>query len=144
ETAELAALFFAETTPEAASVVFRALSEDNLFFKRKGAQFLPRSDEQISAEMTRRQRQRQREDFREHAMKIVAQLVKGNAEVTDDVNGVMDRIQNWLRYRTGDEIAVILEETVGAAKARDVAYDILLRGGRVDPALDRFLVTTRI
>src|SRR5439155_26837427 len=57
---------------------------------------------------------------------------------------ILDRIQNWLRYRTGDEIGTILEEIAGAAKARDTAYDILLRGGRVDPSLDRFLVTAGI
>ena len=141
ETAELAELFFAETTPEAASAVFRALLEDNLFFKRKGSQFLPRTDEQISAEMTRRHRQRQREDFREHAAKVVAQLLKGKTDIPADANAVIDRIQNWLRYRTGDEIGTILEEAVGASKARDAAYDIMLRAGRVDPSVDRFLVT---
>ncbi len=144
ETAELAELFFAETTPETASAVFRALSEDNLFFKRKGAQFLPRSDEQISAEITRRQRQRQREDFRDHAVKIIEQLSRGNPDIPQDAAVVIDRIQNWLRYRTGDEIGLILEETVGAGKARDIAYDILLRAGRVDPSADRFLVVAGI
>src|SRR5712692_800987 len=84
EPAELAELFFAETTPEAASAVFRALSQDNLFFKRKGAQFLPRTEEQISAEVTRRQRQRQREEFREHAAKLIAQLSKKDATLPEE------------------------------------------------------------
>ena len=144
ESAELAELFFAETTPEAESAVFRALSEDNLFFKRKGAQFVPKTEDQVSTELTRRQRQRQREEFRERAVKIVEQLLKKNAEISGDSGPILDRIQNWLRYRTGDEIGLILEEIVGAAKARDTAYDILLRAGRVDPSLDRFLVTAGI
>ena len=144
EPVELAELFFAETTPEAASAVFRALSQDNLFFRRKGAQFLPRTEEQIAAEITRRQRQRQREEFREHAVKVVEQLLKKDAEIPNDAGAILDRIQNWLRYRTGDEIGLILEETVGAAKARDTAYDILLRAGRVNPSIDRFLITAGI
>src|SRR5205085_4492655 len=65
EPAELAELFFAETSPEAASAVFRALCEDNLFFKRKGGQFVPKTEDQVSTEITRRQRQREREEFRE-------------------------------------------------------------------------------
>jgi exoribonuclease-2 len=144
EPTELAELFFAETTPEAASAVFRALSQDNLFFKRKGVQFLPRTEEQISAEVTRRQRQRQREEFREHATKLVEQLLKKDAEIPEEASAIIDRIQNWLRYRTGDEIGILLEETVGAGKARDTAYDILLRAGRVDPSIDRFLVAAGI
>ena len=144
DPAELAELFFAETTPEAESAVFRALSEDNLFFKRRGAQFLPKTEEQVSSERTRRQRQREREEFRERVLKILEQIMKKNSEIPEESRVILDRIQNWLRYRTGDEIGTILEEIAGAAKARDTAYDILLRGGRVDPSLDRFLVTAGI
>src|SRR5437870_8874407 len=141
---ELAELFFAETTPEAESAVFRALSEDNLFFRRKGAQFLPKTEEQVLSERTRRQRQRAREEFREHVVKVLEQLLKKNADIPEDSVVILDRIQNWLRFKTGDEIGLILEEIAGAAKARDAAYDILLRAGRVDPTLDRFLVTAGI
>src|SRR5437016_5572677 len=81
---ELAELFFAETTPEASSAVFRALSEDNLFFKRKGAQFLPRTEEQVSSERTRRERQRVREEFREHVVKVLEQLLKKNTETPEE------------------------------------------------------------
>ena len=144
EPAELAELFFAETTPEAASAVFRALTEDGLFFKRKGAQFLPKTEEQVTAELTRRQRQREREEFRGHATKILEKLLNKNAGVPADAGPIVDRLQNWLRYRTGDEIGVILEELAGPAKAPDAAYDVLLRAGRVDPSIDRFLVTAGI
>src|SRR5579863_9649599 len=65
EAAELAELFFTETGSEAASAVFHALSEDTLFFKRKGTQFLARTEEQVTTERTRRVRQREREDSRE-------------------------------------------------------------------------------
>src|SRR2546427_973111 len=137
-------LFFAETTPETESAVFRALSEDNLFFRRKGAQFLPKTEEQVLSERTRRQRQRAREEFREHVVKVLEQLLKKNTDIPEESSVILDRIQNWLRFKTGDEIGLILEEIAGAAKARDAAYDILLRAGRVDPTLDRFLVTAGI
>src|SRR2546425_6628469 len=73
EPAKLAELFFAENTPEATSAVFRALSEEQPFFKRKGSQFLARTAEQVSAELTRRQRKRDREEFRERASSIITQ-----------------------------------------------------------------------
>jgi len=141
QPAELAEMFFAEDTPEAASAVFRALSEDNLFFKRKGSQFLARSAEQVSTELTRRQRQREREQFRERTSNVISQLLKQKkAPVPPDADPILDRIQNWLRYRTGDEVGNLLEEIAGPAKARDAAYEILARAGRVDRSLDRFLV----
>lgn len=144
EAAELAEIFFAENSAEAASAVFRALSEDTLFFRRKGAQFLPKTEEQVSAEITRRQRQREHEAFREHASGVVSQLVRKKAAITAEMEPIVDRIQNWLKNQSGDEVGTILEEVAGAAKARDAAYDILVRAGRVDPASDRFLVTAGI
>src|SRR5207244_775797 len=46
--------------------------------------------------------------------------------------------------RTGDEVGALLEEIAGASKARDAAYDILTRAGRVDTAVDRFLITAGV
>jgi exoribonuclease-2 len=121
--------------------VFRALTEDNLFFKRKGSQFLAKSAEQVSAELTRRQRQQEREEFRKHTSVTIRQLLKlKDAAIPPEAEAILDRIQNWLRYRTGDEAGTLLEEIAGASKAQDAAYDILVRAGRVDPSLDRFLV----
>jgi exoribonuclease-2 len=145
EPSELAELFFAENSPEAASAVFRALAEDNLFFKRKGSQFLAKSVEQVSTELTRRQRQREREEFRERTSGIITQLLRArNASSTPDAEPILDRVQNWLRYRTGDEVGSLLEEIAGIAKAREAAYEILVRAGRVDPSVDRFLVMAGI
>ena len=145
EPAELAELFFAENSPEATSAVFRALSEDNLFFKRKGSQFLARTSEQVTTEVLRRQRQREREEFRERAAAMITQLAKKkDVAIPPEAEAIIDRIQNWLRYRTGDEVGVLLAEIVGAGKVRDVAYDILVRAGRINPSLDRFLVMAGI
>src|SRR5215470_6057080 len=141
EPAELAELFFAEDTPEARSAVFRALSEDNLFFKRKGSQFLARTADQVSTELTRRQRQREREEFRERASSLLNQLIKNKqAPIPPDAQSLIERTHNWLRYQTGDEIGTLLEEIAGPAKAKDAAYDILVRAGKIDPSVDRFLV----
>jgi len=145
QPAELAEIFFAEDSPEAASAVFRALSEDNVFFKRKGSQFLARSVEQVSTELTRRQRQREREQFRERTSSIISQLLKQKkAAIPSDAGPILDRIQNWLRFRTGDEVGGLLEEIAGPAKARDAAYEILARAGRIDTSLDRFLIMAGI
>src|SRR5205085_10717956 len=49
-SAELAHLFFSETSPEAVSAVFRTLLSDTLFFRRKGLQFMPRTVDQVGTE----------------------------------------------------------------------------------------------
>jgi len=144
QPAELAEVFFSDSTPEAASAVFHALTEDNLFFRRNGTRFIPKTPEQVANEQTRRVRQREREDLREKLASAVKRLVRDTTPTGADLDPVLDRIQSWLRYKTGDEIEAILEEIVGAGRARDAAYDILLRAGRLRDDADRFLVIAGI
>jgi exoribonuclease-2 len=139
---ELADLFFSEASPEAASAVFRALSEDTLFFKRNGTRFLPKTSVQVTTEQTRRNREREREDAREKLTRAISQLISSpSIEITAELELVLDRLQHWLRHRNNDEAGTLLERSVGQNRARDVAYDILYRAGKVDPGQDRFLVT---
>lgn len=141
---ELAELFFSESTPEATSAVFHALSQDSLFFKRNGLRFVPRTADQVTTEQTRRTRQRQREKLREQLTDAVRRLVQNNTQISPDLEPVVDRIHSWMRHRTGDEIQAILEDIAGPTQARDAGYEILLRSGRVPADADRFLVIAGI
>ena len=137
---ELAELFFADGSAEAASAIFRALLNDDLFFKLKGTQFLPKTASQVSTERTRRQRQREREETREQLSSSIHRLLKTNALPKPEDQPILDRIQNWMRSKSGDEVGSLLESAVGTTKAREAAYDILARSGRIDLSMDRFLV----
>ena len=144
-SSELARIYFGDDVPEAASAIFRSLSEDTLYFRRKGVQFTPKTPEQVDVEVLRRQRQKEREEFRAHASAAIRGLVRDkNAAVTPELEPIIDRIDHWLRERTGDEVGTLLEEIAGIAKARDAACDILVRAGRVDSHADRFLVMAGI
>ncbi len=141
EPSELATLFFSEGSPEAASAVFRALFEDTLFFKRKGTHFVPKSHEQVETEILRRQREREHEAFRKQTHALITELVrKKQADIPADASPIIDRIHAWLRLQNRDEVGEMLQEIAGTTKARDAAYDILVRAGRIDPSADRFLV----
>jgi exoribonuclease-2 len=142
---ELAGLFFSDNTPEASSAVFRALFQDTLFFKRKGVQFVPKSEQQVEIELVRRKREREHEEFRRQATAIISDLVrKKNTVAGPDATPILDRIHNWLRYRNGDEVGTILEEIAGASRARDAAFDILVKTGRIHSSADRFLVVAGV
>src|SRR5205814_8882248 len=64
-------------------------------------QYFPTRRSSDLTELTRRQRQREREDLRERTSSIIRQLMKKtDAEIPPETGPVLDRIQNWLRYRT--------------------------------------------
>ena len=144
-SAELATLFFSESSPEAVSAVFRSLSEDTLYFRRKGTQFLPRTADQVGTERTRRDRQQENEQARGALVESLNRLLHSKTiDETPDTATLIDRIQNWMRQSNGDPAGALLEELAGPARARDAAYDILRRAGRVDPRQDRFLAMAGI
>ena len=144
-SAELATLFFSESSPEAVSAVFRSLSADTLYFRRKGTQFLPRTADQVGNERTRRDRQLEHEQVRGTLVESLNRLLHSKViEVTPELAALIDRIQNWMRQSNGDPAGTLLEELAGPGRAREAAYDILRRAGRVDPREDRFLVMAGI
>src|SRR5262249_22610244 len=129
---ELAGVFFSEPSPQSVSAIFRALLEDTLFFKRKGAQFLPKTSDQVSSEINRRNREREREELRGWMEESLTKLVRNKElPIPADFESILNRVENWMRYKTGDEVGGILEQAAGN-RAKDAAYDILLRAGRVD------------
>jgi exoribonuclease II len=139
-SAELASLFFSESSPEAVSAVFRSLSQDTLYFRRKGAQFLPRTADQVGTERTRRDREHENEQARVNLVESLNRLKRSNTiDVTPESAPLLDRIQNWMRHGGGDPVGTLLEQLAGPAQAREAAYDILRRAGMVDPSKDRFL-----
>ena len=140
EPAELAELFFAENTPEAASAVFRALSEDSLFFKRKGVQFLARTADQVSTELTRRQRQR---DTRSFANERTPSLPSWSNANRPPFRPRPNRSST--AFKTGCDTRPAMKPGSFSKKspARQGAGCRLRHSGarrRIDPSLDRFLV----
>lgn len=147
--AELASLFYSDSTTDAVSAVFRSLSEDTLFFRRKGTHFLPKTADQVATERKRRERQIENEHAREQLTGALHRLVHGKptepitgptADPAADIAALLDRLDQWMRQKSTDSIGTLLEEMTGPTRARDVAYDILLRAGRIDPRQDRYLV----
>ena len=145
QAAELARTYFGESGPDRTSAIFRALYEDTLYFRRKGRLFVPRSAEQVSSDRLRRVRQLERERFRERATRLLRDALDTDALPQDsEWAAIVERVYNWLRYGTGDEVGAILGEIAGADWAKEAAYLVLLRSGRVDPSIDRFLVMNGI
>ncbi len=137
---ELASLFFSDSSPDAVSAVFRSLSADTLFFRRKGLQFLPRTVDQVGTERTRREREQENERTRGAITDSLHRLLKQRDwENTPETEALLDRLQRWMRHPGGDSIGSHLEEITGVGRARDAAYDILSRAGRFAPSRDRFL-----
>jgi exoribonuclease-2 len=142
---ELAEIFFSHSTPDAMSAIFHALHEDTLYFKRRGARFVSKTPDQVSVERLSRERQREREESRDRLGGIIERLLKRPSDpITPDAALVIDRIHEWTRRHGDAEVGGIIERLVGPQRAREAAYEILVRAGRISAEADRFLAIAGI
>ena len=77
----------------------------------------------MAAEQTRRTRQREREESREKLTKAVHRLLRGKGD-SPDLEPVIDRIQSWMKHRTGDEVGGILELSAGVRNLFPVCTEV--------------------
>ena len=138
---ELAEAYFGETSAPAEAALFRELEQAPLFFKLKNIQFQPRSEEQVARERLRKEREQERQDFRQQVEELLRGAL-GNAQPPESQlwTEVVDRLDAWLRHRSKDEVGEILERVTSTARARSKAYEILLGAGKVKAGEDRFLL----
>jgi exoribonuclease-2 len=145
EPKELAEIFYSHSTSDAVSAIVHALHEDSLFFKRRGARFVSKTPDQVSVEKLSRERQREREESRDRLNGMIERLVKHPLDaIPPEATPVIDRIQEWLQRHGDVEAGTVIERIAGGHKAREAAYGILVRAGRVSPEADRFLVMAGI
>ena len=138
---ELTGQYFAEVSPELQSAMFRALEKDTLLFKRKGTEFEPRPAEQVASERRRIERARENETFRNRVADMIRRALAGDEPLDEpDWVGMTDRLERWLRQREKDEVGTIFEQITGTHQAREAAYDLLVRLGRIENSEDRFLL----
>jgi exoribonuclease-2 len=121
--------------------MFRTLERDSLYFRRKGTAFRPRAAEQVAAERRRHAREREKEEFRERVAGLLRRGLAGDPPVdSGEWNTIAERLERWLRQRDKDDVGSIFEQITGEAQAREAAYDLLVRLGRIKDQEDRFLL----
>lgn len=137
---DLATRYFGEPSPERESAVYRALEPVDLLFRRRGMGFLPRSAEEVATERLRREREREKDAFRNHAMDLLRRALAGEPSDDPAWAGLVEQLERWLRQREPNPVGRLFEEITGENQARETAYDLLVRLGRIELDEDRFLL----
>lgn len=144
--AELAAAYFSEVTSLRLSALFRALQEDNLFFRRKNASFTPRSAESIEELRHQLARRMEREAFRDSAVAWMRQVLssEGRVEVPEAFDELLSRAHDFLMRRPVGEIPQLLGRATQQLTGREAAFQLLVKTGRLSPDADPLLVIAGI
>jgi len=137
---ELTAQYFGTPSPIEQAAMMRALVDDRFYFRRRGVQFLPRSAEQLEQLRHQEAHRHQRAQLKERVIGWF-RLVLASAEpvdVSEEWTWVLERVEDFLVRRQMNDVARWLAEVDQERTARDVAYEVLVKTGRLEATADPF------
>jgi exoribonuclease-2 len=142
DLADLSALYFARATPVQQSALFHALMEDDFYFKRVGTRFKPRTRDQVREEEQRRENERRKEAFRHRAREWLREVLASaeSCDVPPEFAELVDRIEDFLLRRQGGQAVALLWNVHEDMTPREVAYEVLVKVGRLDAATDPLVI----
>lgn len=143
---ELADHYFANRDPVRVSALFRALLEDALHFKRKGIIFIPRTEQHVSDQLLAIRRRREKQALRQQALAWMRRVLQADdtVEVPADMVSLIHQVEDYLLRRKANEVVHLLSEVSEESTAKEVAFELLLKTGRLDPDADPLLVIAGI
>ncbi|RMG44088.1 MAG: RNB domain-containing ribonuclease [Acidobacteria bacterium] len=143
---ELVEHYFANRDPVRVSALFRALLKDALHFKRKGLIFIPRSEQHVSEQLLAIRRRREKQALRQQALDWMRGVLQADdiVEVPADMVSLIHQVEDYLLRRKSNEVVHLLNEVSEESTAKEVAFELLLKTGRLDPDADPLLVIAGI
>lgn len=145
ELADLADLYFGASDPVHRSAMLRALLGDAVYFTRKGDAFAPRTEKQVDQLLTAQQRRAEKEAYRAAVQAWMEEAVEADEPaVPDAMTAVLDDLEAFLLNDKSSEAIAVLEGLSGDRSAREAAYDLLVRTGRLEADANAMLVMAGI
>jgi exoribonuclease-2 len=140
---QLAKNYFGDHQPIQISAVYRALTEDHLYFKRKGpSAFLPKTPEQVQEQLTALQRRQEKEAWHQRARQWIQDVLSGTSqvEIPPDMVPFISRTEDFLLRKNPSDVVKLLEEASEELTAKEVGFDLLVKTGRLASDADPLLV----
>ncbi len=143
---ELAQEYFGESGSRQCSAVFQAVFEDRLRFKQKGLQFTPRTAEQVEEQQHAQQVRAEREAFLERREGWLNSLLDAAEpqQVPEEFRAFVSDVEALLLQQKGGEVERLLEQLNPESTAKETAFRILVKSGRLPEDADPLLIIAGI
>ncbi|MCS7157607.1 MAG: ribonuclease catalytic domain-containing protein [Blastocatellia bacterium] len=140
--AELTEHYFGTASAIEQAAMMRALVEDRLYFRRRGVRFIPRSPEQLEQIRHQEAQRQQRAQLKERVISWFRFVLTSTepVEVPEEWTGILERVEDFLLRRQMNDVARWLVEVDEERTARDIAYEVLVKTGRLEAMADPFLI----
>ncbi|MFC1744810.1 ribonuclease catalytic domain-containing protein [Candidatus Riflebacteria bacterium] len=148
---ELAEQYFAKTNSYQESALFHVLLTDPIHFKIKGKNIIPRTLEQVDEQKLVERRNIEKEELRKNGVDWIKKILKTEnpeeiMQEAPEITAILCQCaKDFLRKNGGRELLNYLPQQGNLAySAKEVAFEILKRTGKIPQDSDPFLVISGI
>lgn len=146
ELVELTCSYFGHSDAIHQSALFRALMDDTLHFKRHGIRFTPRARQHVADQIIAMRRRGEKEAFRQQALQWIRAVLTtdGDCDVPPAMVGLLQQTEDFLLRQKTNEATTLLRQAHDDLTAKEAAFELLIKTGRLDTQADPLLVIAGI
>ncbi len=143
---ELAAVYFGEADSISSSAIFRAVSEDRVRFKMKGLEIHPRSREQVEELFHAERKRAEKEAFQQRREEWARQIFESEepGPAPEEMRPILESVEAFLFDKADAEIEEWLAALAPDSTAKETAFALLVRTGRLPKDADPLLIIAGI
>ncbi len=143
---DLCGAYFGTVDPVGCSAVLRTVVEDRLRFKMKGLEVYLRSREQVEDQIRIERRNEEKEAFQRRLSSWVRTTLESDEPETppQEMEPVLQNVEDYLFRRKNGETETWLGQMVPDLSAKEAAFSLLVRTGRLAQDSDPLLIIAGI
>ncbi len=132
---ELSSIIFTDAITIEKSSLFHLIRDENLHFKRKGLNYIPRTKEQIEEILVQRDKESKKQEILDFYNNNLTLAISGQ-EVKD--KKIFNILKDWLKKLENEELTSILTKFANGQDPRIFVYNLLKKNNQISQDADRF------
>ena len=140
--------YYGEADELMKAALYDAIGDDSIRFKRKGANFLPRSEKQVEEQLEAIRKKEEKEAFLAKVTPWLEEAVKNkdnDLEIPEEFKSFVGQLKAYIFNQKANEASKILQQVCPEQlQPKEAAFELLVKAGYVDVDADRFLILAGI
>ena len=145
---DLAEHYYGESDEVMKASLYHAVGTDNVRFKRKAVNFLPRTEKQVAEQLEAIRKKQEKEKFLAEVTPWLESAVKSqdeDLEIPEEFKSFVGQLKAFIFNQKANEASKILQSVCPEQLLpKEAAFELLKKAGYVDKDADRFLILAGI
>ncbi|OQY39640.1 MAG: hypothetical protein B6226_01470 [Candidatus Cloacimonetes bacterium 4572_65] len=134
---ELLSFYSDDSSSFQKSALYRYIREENLHFKRKGTNFLPRTEEQITEITVQREKEEEKRRAILYLSDNLNKAIRGDSSTDEQI---FPQLKKWLKQPTEELLSELIIKLANGQDEKTFVYNILHKNNQIDNEAHKFAI----